>query len=170
MGGRRAFIQRLDSLFSVTAPGQPRRAFGRLGQYAHENEPVHHVAYYYALAGAPERTQQEVSRIMHQDYAARPDGLCGNDDTGQMSAWFMQSAMGLFTFRHGLDEYVLGTPLFERLTLRHSRGVLTILAPGASEQRCRVKSVRVNGRRWKSPVIPGNVVFNGDVTIEFEMM
>lgn len=169
MGGRRAFIRRLDSLFSVAAPGQPRRTFGRTGQYAHENEPVHHVAYLYSLAGAPERTQQVVSNIMHNDYAARPEGLCGNDDTGQMSAWFVESAMGLFTLRHGLGEYILGTPLFERLTLRHSRGVLTILAPGASAEHCRVASVHVNGRRWKSPVIPAELVFNGDVTIHFKM-
>ena len=159
----------MDSLFTVTASGQQQCVFGRMGQYAHENEPVHHAAYLYALAGEPEKTCQIVSRIMREYYAPRPDGLCGNDDTGQMSAWYVQSAMGLFSMRHGRDEYVLGTPLFERLALHHSRGTLTILAPGVSRERCIVKEVKVNGKRWKQPVITGDVLYGGDVTIEFNV-
>ena len=169
IGGRIKFLERMDSLFTVTASGQQQCVFGRMGQYAHENEPVHHAAYLYALAGEPEKTCQIVSRIMREYYAPRPDGLCGNDDTGQMSAWYVQSAMGLFSMRHGRDEYVLGTPLFERLALHHSRGTLTILAPGVSRERCIVKEVKVNGKRWKQPVITGDVLYGGDVTIEFNV-
>ena len=89
MGGRRAFVERLDSLFTATAPGAQQRSFGHIGQYAHENEPVHHILYLYNYAGAPAKTQQRVSQVLHEDYRPTPDGLCGNDDTGQMSAWFI---------------------------------------------------------------------------------
>lgn len=169
LGGRQKFIHRLDSLFATPSPGQPLRRFGRIGQYHHENEPVHHVAYFYTFAGAPERTQKIVSDIMHNDYNTSPEGLCGNDDTGQMSAWFVQSAMGLFTFNHGTGLFTLGTPLFPRMTLRHAGGTLTILAPGVSPQRCVVRSVSVNGQRWKGSTIPISKVLGGDVTIEFKM-
>jgi len=95
--------------------------------------------------------------------------MCGNDDTGQMAAWFIQSAMGCFTFNHGYDYYVFGSPLFEKLSLRHSKGTLTILAPGTSAENCYVRGVRVNGRKWNRNWISGKDLLGGDVTLEFEM-
>ncbi len=169
LGGKRRFIARLDSLFATPTPNQPLRCFGRIGQYHHENEPVHHVAYLYTFAGVPWRTQQLVSEVMHNDYNTSPQGLCGNDDTGQMSAWFIQSAMGLFSFNHGTGLLTLGTPLFPRMQLRHPGGMLTILAPGVSAERCVVKSVSIDGQRWKGWTVPINRVFEGNVVIEFHM-
>ena len=169
MGGRQAFTERLDSLFTATAPGAQQRSFGHIGQYAHENEPVHHILYLYNYAGEPWKTQQRVSQVLYEDYRPTPDGLCGNDDTGQMSAWFIQSAMGFFTLQHGNDQYAIGTPLFRHLELRHAHGTLRILAPAASRECCYVKSLRVNGRKWKGWTISGKDLFDGDVTVEFEM-
>ena len=110
-----------------------------------------------------------MSQVLHEDYRPTPDGLCGNDDTGQMSAWFVQSAMGFFTMQHGKDQYAIGTPLFRHMELHHAHGTLRILAPAVSRENCYVKSIRVNGRKWKGWTISGKDLYDGDVTVEFEM-
>ncbi len=156
LGGKEKFLERLDSLFII-------------GQYTHGNEPVHHVAYFYHFLGQPWKSQQHASEIMRKEYDTTPGGMCGNDDTGQMAAWYVQSAMGCFTFNHGCNIYLLGSPLFEHLTLRHSGGTLTILAPGTSSTNCYVRGVRVNGRRWKKNWISGKDLLDGDVVLEFDM-
>lgn len=169
LGGRDSFVARLDSLFTTTQENEPLLAVGRIGQYAHGNEPVHHVIYLYNFAGQPWKCQERVSQVMRKEYDTTPGGMCGNDDTGQMAAWFIQSAMGCFTFNHGYDYYVFGSPLFEKLSLRHSKGTLTILAPGTSAENCYVRGVRVNGRKWNRNWISGKDLLGGDVTLEFEM-
>ena len=96
-GGEEPFLNKLDSLFTVKLEGESLSdVTGLIGQYAHGNEPSHHVTYLYALAGRPERTQELVREIFDTQYKNKPDGLCGNDDCGQMSAWYMLSAMGFY--------------------------------------------------------------------------
>ncbi len=169
LGGRERFINRLDSLFVTTQEGEKLVDLGRIGQYAHGNEPVHHVIYLYNFVGEPWKCQKWANEVMSTQYNTSPTGMCGNDDTGQMSAWYIQSAMGFFTFNHGQDYYVIGTPRFQHMTFRHSKGTLTIDAHGASRQNCYVQSVRVNGKKWKKSWIRGKDLLGKDVHVTFEM-
>ena len=175
MGGRESFVGRLDSLFStpveeqVAWTGQKVGRFGFIGQYAHTNEPVHHVAYLYNYAGEPWKCQEKIREILNTQYNTSPGGMCGNDDTGQMSAWFVMSALGFYPVTHGQDIFVIGSPLFKKVKLRHSKGTLTILASGNSLDSPYVQGVKVNGRKYRKNYFRGKDLFEGDVTIEFEM-
>ena len=96
-GGKEVFLNKLDSLFTIELKGSGLAdVTGLIGQYAHGNEPSHHVTFLYALAGKPERTQELIREIFDTQYKNKPDGLCGNDDCGQMSAWYMFNAMGFY--------------------------------------------------------------------------
>ena len=121
MGGRAALLQKLSSLFV-----QPERTEGMgfvgdvtglIGQYAHGNEPSHHVAYFYALAGAPRRTADVVREVCDRFYGVKPGELCGNDDCGQMSAWYVFAAMGFYPFNPCGGDYVLGAPQFPKVVI-----------------------------------------------------
>ena len=175
MGGRESFVGRLDSLFStpveeqVAWTGQKVGRFGFIGQYAHTNEPVHHVAYLYNYAGEPWKCQEKIREILNTQYNTSPGGMCGNDDTGQMSAWFVMSALGFYPVTHGQDIFVIGSPLFKKVELRHSKGTLTILARGNAPGSPYVKGVKVNGRNHRKNYFRGKDLFEGDVTVEFEM-
>ena len=169
MGGRERFAARLDSLFTVHGPKQAPEEFGRVGQYAHTNEPVHHAIYLYNYAGEPWKCQQRVSQMLYTQYNTSPKGMCGNDDTGQMSAWFVMSAMGFYPVNHGLDCYVFGSPLFRKYTMTHPKGRLTVIAEGASRENCYIQSVKVNGKTWNRSWIRGDEFLKGNVTIEFVM-
>lgn len=119
-GGREKFIRKLDSLFmsSSTLSGREQADItGLIGQYAHGNEPSHHVAYLYNYAGVPWKTQSIVRRIMDSLYTEGPEGLCGNDDCGQLSAWFVLSALGMYQVCPGDPVFTLGSPLFQRATI-----------------------------------------------------
>ena len=151
MGGKRAFCRKLDSLFTTQPQGAKLAdVTGLIGQYAHGNEPSHHVAYLYALAGQPERTQELVNTICDTQYAARPDGLCGNDDCGQMSAWYVLSCMGFYPVDPVSGHYVLGAPQLPhiRLQLPHQRA-FTIVAEGLDPVHRRVQAVYLNGKRLR---------------------
>jgi predicted alpha-1,2-mannosidase len=142
MGGREAFVARLDSLFEH-------------GLYWHGNEPNHHIPYLYAYAGQPWKGQQRVRQIMTEEYDAGPGGLSGNDDSGQMSAWYAFSAMGFYPVAPGIPNYVLGSPLFARTTLHLAGGAtFTIEAAGASALNPYIQSATLNGqpfdRSWIS--------------------
>jgi len=120
MGGREAFVRKLDQMFE--ARGGPQSAAfysadiaGLIGQYAHGNEPSHHVAYLYDYAGRPDKTQARVRQILAELYRAAPDGLCGNDDMGQMSAWYVFSALGFYPVSPGV--YAVGSPIFARAVI-----------------------------------------------------
>jgi predicted alpha-1,2-mannosidase len=131
MGGEDAFVAKLDQMLT-TPPRFEVGAYGfeihemtemgvvDFGQYAHSNQPVHHVLYLYAAAGRPWRTQREVRRVMEELYW--PDGFCGDEDNGEMSAWYVLSALGMFPLCPGRSEWVLGSPLFKRATLRLESG------------------------------------------------
>jgi predicted alpha-1,2-mannosidase len=138
--GPKPFIAKLDGLFNG-------------GYYDHGNEPSHQIAYLYNDAGAPAKTQFHVHQIMSTLYKDSVDGLPGNDDAGQMSAWYVLSAMGFYPITPGVPRYSIGTPRFEDLALHLPSGkTLRILAPGAEHGRFYVRSVRLNGvvlhRTW----------------------
>ena len=126
LGGREGLVRKLDALFATPldtkAAGLPDDVSGLIGQYAHGNEPSHHVAYLYAYAGAPWKTQERVRSILDTLYADTPDGLSGNEDCGQMSAWYVLSALGLYPVNPASATYVLASPLFDRATVDLGEG------------------------------------------------
>lgn len=152
MGGDAAFEARLDALFTApsTLPANaPPDISGLVGQYAHGNEPNHHVAYLYAYAGAAWKTQAMVRRLCTEMYRNDPDGVIGNDDCGQMSAWFILSALGFYPVDPVEAVYVFGSPLFERATIRLPGAKrLVIEAPGNRADTPYVRSVAFDGRPW----------------------
>ncbi len=121
-GGEEAFVRKLDSLFTISSVLEGEEASpdisGMIGQYAQGNEPSHHVAYLYNYAGAPYKAQFYLNRIMRELYKTGPEGLCGNEDCGQMSAWFVFSSMGFYPVNPAEGRYQLGSPLFDRVTVR----------------------------------------------------
>ncbi len=151
MGGQQAFTARLDSLFStsptLTGRHQPDIS-GLIGQYAHGNEPSHHFAYLYNYSDKPYRTAELSRKIMNEFYTTNRDGLIGNEDCGQMSAWFVFSAMGLYPACPGNNEYEPGTPLFSKIIINKGTGKsLEITADSISDSTPYVKSIEWNGKR-----------------------
>jgi predicted alpha-1,2-mannosidase len=165
LGGPAALEQRLDALYAAPARTTGRAQAditGLVGQYAHGNEPSHHMAYLYAFAGAPAKTQALVHRLVTTMYAARPDGLIGNEDCGQMSAWLVLSALGFYPVTPGLPEYVLGTPLFDRATLTLDDGArFTIRAHRAHPGDFYVQAVELDGKPLTGPVLPHQAIAAG---------
>jgi len=156
MGGREAFVARLDRLFAE-------------GRYWHGNEPSHHIAYLYDHAGAPWRTQEEVRRILASEYGLGPAGLKGNDDTGQMSAWYVFSALGLYPVCPGSPHYEIGSPLFEEARVDVGGGrTFTVRAPGASASKLYIQSATLDGRPHDRPWISHAEVARG-ATLELRM-
>ena len=172
-GGRDAFVAKLDSLFTVSSEihgdNPAPDITGLIGQYAHGNEPGHHTLYMYNYAGEPWKGQKRLSDVMYTLYNTSPEGICGNDDTGQMSAWYVMSSMGFYPVTHGRGVYFIGTPLFRELKLRHDRGTLTILAPEVSRENCYIRSVRLDGKPYTKSWLRHGDLFGGDATLEFEM-
>ena len=151
MGGRDAFIGKLDSLFIADSALEGDMVSadisGLIGQYAHGNEPSHHVAYLYNYAGQPYKTQQLIREIFDRFYLPKPDGLCGNDDCGQMSAWYIFSAMGFYPVNPIGGEYILGAPQVEEVTISLPNDkTFTMQAIGLSNENKYVKSVTWNGK------------------------
>lgn len=155
-GGREKFVKMLDKLFETKdarKDGTYRKSqdvTGLIGQYAHGNEPSHHVAYLYALAGRPDKTADLVGRICDELYTGAPDGLCGNDDCGQMSAWYVFSSLGFYPVNPNGLEYVLGAPQVKRAEIRLPNGKkFEIAAHNFSAENRRVKSVKLNGEEYR---------------------
>ncbi len=151
MGGKPAFLEKLDSLFKQNSKtegeGFVLDVSGLIGQYAHGNEPSHHVAYLFAVAGQPWRTQELVRQICDEMYKAAPDGLCGNDDCGQMSAWYIFSCLGFYPMNPCDDGYVLGAPQVPYAKVQLPAGKqLTMEAKNFSVKNLYVKSVTLNGQ------------------------
>ena len=148
-GGEEPFLNKLDSLFTLKLETTQADVTGLIGQYAHGNEPSHHVTYLYALAGRPERTQELIREIFDTQYSPKPNGLCGNDDCGQMSAWYMFSAMGFYPVNPVSGEYVFGAPQLPEFVLHLADGkTFTIKAEGLSEDNKYVKSITLNGEPY----------------------
>ena len=170
-GGKKGFLKKLDENFSLTATsGEVNgNASGFIGQYAHGNEPSHHTVYLYNFAGKPERTQELVEQVRSEFYRATPCGYAGNDDCGQMSAWYIFSALGFYPFHAGSAEYVIGTPLFTKAVLHLENGNdFVISAPNKTPKRIHVKSVKLNDQPIKDYKITHQQIMNGGV-LEFKM-
>ena len=168
-GGEEPFLNKLDSLFTLKLETTQADVTGLIGQYAHGNEPSHHVTYLYALAGRPERTQELIREIFDTQYSPKPNGLCGNDDCGQMSAWYMFSAMGFYPVNPVSGEYVFGAPQLPGFVLHLADGkTFTIKAEGLSEANKYVKSITLNGEPYTKNFISHADIVKGG-TLVYQM-
>ncbi|WCT75248.1 GH92 family glycosyl hydrolase [Sphingomonas naphthae] len=166
MGGDRAAIAKLDAMFdydnSKIDYSHAEDIAGLIGQYIHGNEPSHHVAYLYNHAGAPWRTQARLKQIVESQYKPTPDGLSGNDDLGQMSAWLVFTALGFYPVTPGSLEYAIGRPFVDRASLTLPNGKrFTIVAEGLGEARPYVGAVTLNGRPLPRSVIRHEEIMAG---------
>ncbi|MCP9611856.1 GH92 family glycosyl hydrolase [Coprobacter tertius] len=172
LGSKDRFAQKLDSMFTYAPDAKddlPIFSTGMIGQYAHGNEPSHHVIYLYNKIGQPWKTQKYVAEVLHQLYLNTPAGLCGNEDCGQMSAWFVFSAMGFYPVDPVSGQYEIGTPLFPEIKMRVANGkVFTVLAPKVDAKNIYIQSVKLNGKPYDKSYITHEQIMHGD-TIEFEM-
>ncbi len=165
MGGKQKFAAHLDELFTMHLPDEffaeteDITREGIIGGYIHGNEPSHHVAYLYNWADAPQKTQERVRMILKNQYKAAPDGLGGNDDCGQMSAWYLFSALGFYPVAPASDHYALGSPLIKTAVLKLENGkTLTIEAKNQSDKNVYVREVSINGK-----VINRNFITHGEI-------
>ena len=172
VGGEERFAQRLDSMFTYTPATDeelPIFSTGMIGQYAHGNEPSHHVIYLYNKVKQPWKTQQYAAKVMHELYTNEPGGLCGNEDCGQMSAWYVFSAMGFYPVDPISGQYEIGTPMFPHVEMKLSNGkTFTVNAPAVSRENIYIQSVKVNGEPYKKSYLTHDLIMSG-ATVEFEM-
>ena len=171
-GGQDKFAAKLDSMFTYIPAGNeelPIFSTGMIGQYAHGNEPSHHVIYLYNKVRQPWKAQKYAAQVMHELYFNAPAGLCGNEDCGQMSAWYVFSAMGFYPVNPVSGEYEIGTPLFPEMRLKLDNGkTFTVLAPNVSRENIYIQSVKVNGQPYDKSYITHQQIMDG-ATIEFVM-
>lgn len=172
MGGDEVYEQYLDDMFEASSETSGREQAditGLIGQYAHGNEPSHHMAYLYNYVGKPWKTQERVRQIMEEQYTDLPDGLSGNEDCGQMSSWYVLSAMGFYSVTPGLDYYTIGTPLFEQATMSLENGQqFVIKANKLSPFNKYIQSVTLNGKAYEKTYISQADIMSGGELI-FEM-
>ncbi|MDM7922436.1 MAG: GH92 family glycosyl hydrolase [Pyrinomonadaceae bacterium] len=172
MGGREKFIAKVDELLTTAqklAGREQADLTGLIGQYAHGNEPSHHITYLYNYAGEPWKTQKYVRYIMDNFYKNAPDGLIGNEDCGQMSAWYVMSAGGYYPVAPGSPVYAFGTPLFPEMTYRLENGKsFTIRAKNISPRNIYISEAKLNGADYKRSFITHEDITSGGV-LEFTM-
>lgn len=159
------FAAKIDELFTTETEvgGRDMKDIsGLIGQYAQGNEPSHHMAYLYNFVGQPWKTQQRVRQIMDEFYTPQPDGLIGNEDCGQMSAWLIMSAMGFYPVTPGLPEYIIGTPWFREMEITLENGnVLKIIANNVSKEKFYIQSAALNGEKYTRSFISHDDVMKG---------
>jgi predicted alpha-1,2-mannosidase len=179
MGGEAAFAAKLDAVF--TSPNTFKAGtYGRpihemtemaaidMGQYAHGNEPVHHLIYLYDYAGQPWKTQVRIREAMNKLYQATPDGLCGDEDTGQMSAWYVLSALGFYPVCPGDTAYLIGSPLFDKATLALAGNkTFTIIAKNNGTQHPYIHQATLNGEAFdKTFLTHAQLTAGGEITFD----
>jgi predicted alpha-1,2-mannosidase len=180
MGGEKAYAEKLDALF-VAPPAMRAGTYGKpihemtemaainMGQYAHGNEPVHHVLYLYDYVGQPWKTQVYLRQAMNWLYQATPDGLCGDEDTGQMSAWYVFSALGFYPVCPGDTNYLIGSPLFDKATLNLPGGKkFTITTTHNGSQEIYIQSGKLNGQAFDKTYLSHQQITDGG-ELDFEM-
>ena len=180
MGGDQAFVNKLDSVFSMP-PTFDDSYYGftiheiremqivNMGNYAHGNQPIQHMSYLYNYAGQPWKTQYHVRNIMDKLYSATPDGYCGDEDNGQTSAWYVFSALGFYPVAPGSDEYVLGSPLFDKATLHLQNGErFTVKGNSNSKDNVYVNSAKLNGKTFEKTFLSHQQIQRGG-EISFDM-
>lgn len=180
MGGREKFISKLDSVFT-TPPTFDFSYYKRqiheitemliagMGQYAHGNQPIQHAIYLYNYAGEPWKSQKWVRETMDILYTPNPDGLCGDEDNGQTSAWYVMSAAGFYPVCPGTDQYVLGSPLFNKITFHLENGkTFVVNGKNNSAENVYIKNAALNGKNYTKNFIRQDDIMNGG-TLNFEM-
>ena len=171
-GGKEAFSAKLDSMFTVGPKENeelPLFSTGMIGQYAHGNEPSHHVIYLYNKVGQPWKTAKYAHEVLTKLYKNTPDGLCGNEDMGQMSAWYVLSAMGFYPVNPVSGQYEIGSPLFNQVKISLPEGKAFILtAKNLSDENIYVKSVTIDGKPWNKSYITHQQIIDG-ANVELEM-
>lgn len=165
-GGKENFTRKLDSLFTISSEMEGKDVSpdisGMIGQYAQGNEPSHHVVYLYNYVGQPHKTPFYIDKIRKELYTATPNGLCGNEDCGQMSAWYVFSAMGFYPVNPVEMKYQLGTPLFKKLTLKVGREKRFIIkANKENDQYIYVQKVLLNGEELHRTYITHDEIMQG---------
>lgn len=172
MGGDEPFVNKLDSLFLAEGDmGEqaPPDISGLMGMYAHGNEPSHHVAYLYAYAGQQWKTAERICYIQRHFYTDRPDGIIGNEDCGQMSAWHVLSALGFYQVNPSNGVFVFGSPRFKKATVNLPEGkTFTVAAPDVSLENKYIRSARLNGKPYTKSYVTYEDIMQGG-TLEFEM-
>ena len=172
-GGKEQFITKLDSLFTVSSgingEAAPPDVSGLIGQYAHGNEPSHHITYMYCFVGQPWKTQEKVRMVIDSMYHDQPEGYAGNEDCGQMSAWAVWSMMGMFPANPANGEYVFGSPVFDEVTMKLPSGKKMIIkAKNNSKKNLYIQSVALNGKPYLRTYITHAELLKGG-TMEFVM-
>jgi predicted alpha-1,2-mannosidase len=179
MGGNESFIKQLDNVFDMP-PDFDDSYYGgtiheiremqivNMGNYAHGNQPIQHMIYLYNYANAPYKTQEKIRDVLTKLYAATPDGYCGDEDNGQTSAWYVFSSLGFYPVTPGVDQYVIGSPLFKKATLHLENGnIFTINAENNSKKNYYIESTSLNKKNYTPNFISfeniqkgGNFTFN----------
>ena len=171
-GSDKAFMSKLDSLFFVEGWAGDNASpdmSGMTGQYAHGNEPSHHVIYMYNYAGRPDKAAPLLRKMLNEMYLDQPDGLSGNEDVGQMSAWYILSSVGLYQVDPVGGRFVIGSPLFDKATVNVGSGkTFTVVAKNNSDRNIYVQSARLNGKALKNSYIEFNDIRHGG-TLELVM-
>ncbi len=175
MGGKSEFVNMLDSVFKMPPIFDDSYYGGviheiremqimNMGQYAHGNQPIQHMVYMYNYAGEPWKSQYWSREVMDKLYTANPDGYCGDEDNGQTSAWYVFSAMGFYPVCPGSDEYVLGSPLFEKMTVHLENGkTIQINSPGNNKSTRYIDDFKLNGKTYTKNFVSFNDLKNGAV-------
>lgn len=165
LGGKEAFVSKLDSLFiqpSDLAEGASPDISGLIGQYAHGNEPGHHIIYLYALAGEQWKTAEKAREVCTTMYSDKPDGLCGNEDCGQMSAWYIFSSMGFYPVNPAGGTYTFGSPLFDQVELSMANGKsFKLIAKNNSRENKYIQSIKLNGKTYTKSYITHSQLLEG---------
>ncbi|WP_312396537.1 GH92 family glycosyl hydrolase [Chryseobacterium sp.] len=168
MGGKKKFAAKLDELFTMHLPDEffadteDITREGIIGGYVHGNEPAHHVAYFYNWAGQPWKTQAQIRHILEMQYKATPDGLGGNDDTGQMSAWYILSSLGFYPVAPGSEDYAIGSPAVDHAILNLENGkTFKIEAVNQSPKNVYVQKILLNGKEIKNFTLKHSDIMNG---------
>ena len=168
LGGKEKLVSWLDSLFTTEvsdkyiAESEDITKAGMIGNYVHGNEPSHHVAYMYVYAGQPWKTQERIHQIMNTMYKPEPHGLCGNDDCGQMSAWYIFSALGFYPVTPGSNQYVIGSPCVDEAIINLENGkIFKITSENLSKENIYINEVKLNGKDINRSYLTHNEIING---------
>ena len=171
MGGKKDFVAMLDSVFSVP-PSFDESYYGaviheiremqvmNMGNYAHGNQPIQHMIYLYNYGGEPWKAQYWNREVMDRLYTANPDGYCGDEDNGQTSAWYVFSALGFYPVNPGSDQYVIGTPLFEKVKIHLENGKEVELKSSNTDY-CYIDEIKLNGKEYNNNFFTHQEFLNG---------
>ncbi|MDO5760611.1 MAG: GH92 family glycosyl hydrolase [Bacteroidota bacterium] len=171
MGGDEKFDKKLDQCFyskEATTGRQQVDVTGLIGQYAHGNEPSQHTAYLYNYIGKPYKTQKLVRQILSTLYSDKPDGVCGNDDCGQMAAWYVMSALGIYPVSPVSGEYIIGSPLFDKATIHLQNGKTFVIESKQGKNTIYVNGLQLNNKEYNKTYISHNDIMQGGV-LKFDM-